>query len=545
MDARAREVVNIGNKLFGDKSVVDSLWQEIAMNFYPERADFTTERNQGEEYANHLFSSYPLLVRRELGNLFSSNLRPQSQKWFSIHVDDEELDEQNEERRFLEFLTDIQWRATYERSAQFVKATKQCDHDFAAFGNGVIHAGLNIAGDGLLFKNYHLRDCAWSENAEGAVDNLHRNWKPTARQLKSLFPGRISSEVQRMCEKEPEKRVPCRHVVMPTWLYEYKSPNGRDFPYVSLFVETESQTVLEEVGKSYFPYVVPRWQTVSGSAYGRSMATAIGLPDGRTLQVVTRTLREAGEKYVDPPLIAIADAIRGDIPTYAGGITIADMEYDEKLGEVLRPLTQDRGGFPIGLEIAQALNADLDKAFFSDVIRFPDPQTRDMTAFEFRHRIEEQIRNASPVFEPVEKEYNGPLNELVFDILNENGAFPMDAMPETLQGREIRFTFRSPLSDMANQSEAAVFREGMELLAPIAEIDPAQLSNVDMTKSVRDALKAIGFKADWFAPEESVDAARQQIQQQREQEAALEQARQTGEVVEQGGRAAQSVEEFI
>ena len=88
MEQRARDIVKIGNKLFDQKHEMDSLWQEIALNFYPERADFTTKRNAGEEFSDHLFSSYPVLARRELGNMLAASLRPRSQKWFSLHVDD-------------------------------------------------------------------------------------------------------------------------------------------------------------------------------------------------------------------------------------------------------------------------------------------------------------------------------------------------------------------------------------------------------------------------------------------------------------------------
>ena len=74
MDQRAREVIKIGDRLFDNKRNVDSLWQEIALNFYPERADFTAKRNDGEEFADHLFSSYPVIARRELANVFSGYL---------------------------------------------------------------------------------------------------------------------------------------------------------------------------------------------------------------------------------------------------------------------------------------------------------------------------------------------------------------------------------------------------------------------------------------------------------------------------------------
>jgi len=152
MDQRARDVLKIGDNLFGKKSGVDNLWQEIALNFYPERADFTTKRNNGEEFSDHLFSSYPAMARRELGNVLSSYLYSRSQKRFSIHVIDDELDKQDNERKYLEYLTDIQWRAMYDAPAQWSRAGKESAHDFATFGKGTNKVNNFYA----CFKNFGL-----------------------------------------------------------------------------------------------------------------------------------------------------------------------------------------------------------------------------------------------------------------------------------------------------------------------------------------------------------------------------------------------------
>ena len=213
MDSRAREVVRIGDAMFKSKRVVDNLWQEIALNFYPARADFTEKRNEGQEYSDHLFTAYPSLARRELGNLLSANLRDQSKQWVSMHVQNETLDNGLPERQFLEFMTQIHWRGLYDPAARMVTATKQCDHDFATFGNGVIYGTPNMRGDGPLYRNYHLRDCAWSENAEGKVDHFHRRWMPTARQLQQSSAMTISAPRSR----KPSRRTPRRRSSAGTW----------------------------------------------------------------------------------------------------------------------------------------------------------------------------------------------------------------------------------------------------------------------------------------------------------------------------------------
>lgn len=543
MEQRARDVIKIGDKLFDDKRQLNSLWQEIALNFYPERADFTDKRNIGEEFSDHLFSSYPVLARRELGNMLAASLRPRAQKWFSIHVDDEDLDARDDVRAFLERLSEIQWRAMYDNDAGLVDACSKGDHDFAAFGNEVLKFGPNLNADGLLFQNFHLRDNAWSMNAQGKVDANHRNWCPSARNLMQHFGDKCSKDVQNAMKKEPEKTFDCRHVVLPSRLYDYKNKQGKQFPFVSLYVEKQSETVLEEVGLNYFCYVIPRWHMVSGSQYGVSMATSIALPDGRTLQVVTRTVREAGEKYVDPPMLSFHDAIRGDYNLYAGGITTADVEYDERLGEVLRPITQDKGGFPIGAELAAALRQDIREAFFLDKIQLPETE-KDMTAFEVRRRIEEHIRSASPIFEPMEQQKSAPLCEGVFHVLNDYKAFPMQEMPEELEGMETQFTFRSPLADFADQRDAEVIVDGMtRIIAPVAQIDPAQIENVNLTEITRSGLRAMGWKAKWLNPVEAVQKKQAQNQKAAMMAKGMEALGAGAQIAETGGKAAVAINE--
>jgi len=541
-DARVKELLRIGNKLFGDKEQIDSLWEELALNFYPERADFTSTRYEGEEYADHLYSSAPILARRELGNLVASSLRPRAKKWFSIHTNDSAFPVNSDEAQFLEMMSEIQWRAVYEPKAQFTRATKQGDHDFVTFGNAVIWFGLNANADSLLFRNFHLRDCAWAEGYEGTVDQLHRKWKPTAWQLKEMFGSKVSATVAKSCDKEPHKKFEVRHIVVPGALYHYATSGGKEYDYVSIVIEVETETILEEQGLNYFPYVVPRWQTMSGSAYGVSMATMVLLPDGRTVQSVVRTIRQAGEKYVEPPMIAIADAIRGDIASYPGGITTADMEYDERLGEVLRPITQDRGGMPIGFDIAASLKEDIEKGFFLDKIQLPAFDTKEMTAFEVQTRISEHIRSSAPIFEPIEQEYSAPLMDGVFNLLMDHGAFPLDRMPESLSDKEIKFSFNSPLSEMADQGDTEKYLAVVNnILAPLAELAPEQLENADMTTATRDAMKAAGWKAKWFNPEEKVAEAAEMMAQKRQQAEELMQAQMLGAAAEQGGKGMQEV----
>jgi hypothetical protein len=136
-------------------------------------------------------------------------------------------------------------------------------------------------------------------------------------------------------------------------------------------------------------------------------------PRRALIQAITATLLEAGEKFTNPPMIAVQEAIRSDVAIYAGGITWVDKDYDERLGEVLRPLTQDKSGMPIGREMQNDTRAMIAEAFYLNKLSMSNPKRgkAEMTAFEVGQMVQEYIRNALPIFEPMEMEYNGAICE--------------------------------------------------------------------------------------------------------------------------------------
>ncbi|ALQ01483.1 portal protein [Pseudomonas brassicacearum] len=537
MEDRVKDLCEQAGKLFEKRAPLLSLWQDIADNFYPERADFTTSRNIGEEFASGLMTSYPLLARRDLGNAFSGMLRPTSKEWFKTGTT--RMDRvDNAGKRWLEHATETQRRAMYDRHALFVRATKEADHDFAAFGQCVISTQLNRNADALLYRTWHLRDVAWCENEEGKVDTIFRKWKPYARELIKLFPQTVSKKVRDIAIKGPYEEIKVGHAVVPayTWGGKYRTP------YVSIFYEEDSKNILEEVGSYTTVYTIPRWQTVSGSQYAYSPATVAALSDARLIQAMTRVLLEAGEKAVTPPMLAVTEAIRGDISVYAGGITAIDSQYDERLGEVLRPLEMDRSGIPLGLNMQQDTREMIAQAFFLNKLSMP-VDTGQMTAYEVGQRVQEYIRQALPIFEPMETDYNGELCEQTFEILYRAGTFgPMQDIPQSLSQADIQFTFESPLRDAIEAQKGTVLMQAKNLLAQVVDLDPSAALMFDAKTALRDSLEGIGVPAKWVNSvedtEQAVAAQEEQVQAQQQ----LQQIAQGGEIAKQYAEAGQAMQ---
>lgn len=533
-----KKIIDRGDWLFSKRTSLLHLWQEIAEQFYVERADFVVGRSAGDDFAAHLNNSYPMMARRDLGNSLSSMLRPSGQDWFKVASADPIKDRDSE--AWLEWATQVQKRAMYDRVTQFTRATKEGDHDFASFGQAVLQVTLNRARTALLYRTWHLRDVAWCENSEGAVDTVYRRWKPSAEQLVQLFgKDRVHGDVAKAVAERKALEVNCYHIEMPA--AEYPGMLRRAMPTVSVYVDIDHQIVLEEVGLAEMSYVIPRWQTVSGSQYAYSPATVCALPDARLLQSMTLTILEAGEKAVNPPLIATKDVVRGDVALFAGGITWVDQEYDERLGEALRPMTIDKSGIPLGIEMTDRTRLALMEAFYLNKISLP-MMAGDMTATEVSQRVQEYIRQAMPIFEPMEAEYNAALCERSFNLLLANGAFgPPDTIPQALRNRDVVFRFESPLSKAAERDKGQTLLEGKALLAAVADIDPGVTKLVNAREALRDALSGIGFSAAWTRSQAEVEEMDMLEAQRAEQERAMQTMAQGAAIAEQLGKASQAI----
>jgi hypothetical protein len=487
--------------LFNGRGQLISLWQEISENFYTERADFTLRRDPGDTFVDNLESSYPLLVRRDLGDQIGMMLRQTNRPWFHMAPSDDGR-ATNNAKRWLESAEKTMRRAMYDRVSRFTRATKEADHDFAAFGQAVLSVRLGRNGDTLLYRCWHLRDVVWAEDDDGKICLVALRWKPTCRELKRIFGSKVSSKVdQYLTQNKPFEKIDCYHIVIASDLFDADS---RGMPYQSIYYECTHEHELERVPVRNNEYVIPRWQTVSGSQYAYSPASVIALPDGRLLQAMTGTLMETGERLANPPLVATKDAVRSDVQAFSGGITWIDMDYDEKMGPALRELTSDSRGMPVGMEMQRDVRLLLREYFYLNKLSMPQ-RGPEMTAYEVGQRVQEYIRGALPIFEPMESDYNGQLCEATFNLMAQHGAFgsPLD-MPPELQGADFQFRFESPLHDAIEEQKGHKFIEMKSLIAEAVALDQSALALPDVKVALRDALAGIKTPATWIRDEVTV-----------------------------------------
>lgn len=505
------EVGSMVAEMYQKQGNLLSYWQILADNFYPERSDFRYARNIGAELSDQVVDSHPILTRRDLANSFHAMLRDGD--WFNIRTaPGSPVDRDG--RAWLQFATERQ-RAIFEaKGSGFTRAVKEGDHDFATFGNAVISVEPNRARNGIVFRDWHLKDCAWTEDETGQVSTVARKWAATRFDLWRLFenqPGtKLSAAItEPAARKKPYATEDIRHIVLPTDIYGDEEMMDNGFQYVSLFLDMKRREYIQKTPLYHQSYVVPRFQTISGSPYAYSPATVAGLPDARTLQSMTFTLLEAAERYARPTIVATTGVVTGNVDLTPGGVTWVDNEYDERKGASLRNMSQDRGGFPIGASERGRVYEVLDRAFYLNKINLP-MLDREMTAYEVQERMKQYRRENLPLFAPLESDYNGQLCDATFNLGMQMGLFgSTQDVPRSLQGQDVRFQYESPLTESQNEEKANRFSQTSSLLREAAEMDAGVIDNVDFDIAVRDAITGMNAPETWLVPPEKVAERRQ------------------------------------
>lgn len=539
MQMRGDKARKMAEAAFKKQAVYAPLRQAQAEIFYPERADFTMTYTDAAERYDGLATSEPSMMRQSMAQRLGAMMRPRGKHWFRVQAFPERIMEDDDAKRWCEDATNTMRNIVYSPSANFTKAMGESDHDYVTFGNAVIAHPYNTDQTGLIFTCLHLNDCAWSKNADGKVDTMHNRMRLTLRQIVQLFG---LDALPREWRDEWNQG----HYEVKKQLYRSVYPIGEgDFApserimrtaqfhacYTAIDVDKDG-TLATRQFKS-FPFTVREWMSVSQDDYARSPCTSVALADGRTLNSAEADLLTGIELKVRAPLVARKSALEGPLALQAGSVTFVNDYEESKQGAPVRPI--DVGEPRYGMEYVERTSERIARAFFENLLTLPEGE---MTAYEVSERIEMYVRDAAPVFEPMEAE-NAMLMDSVFVRAMDKGAFgevypdgSIEGLPEALSEADIRFEFETPLSEALKKLKASQFDQLVgRATALISSQHPeaiAALDNTDWDEAWRDAMDGAA-PAKWQKKKDQVEAIRAQRAAQMEQAKAEEQAMQVAD----------------
>lgn len=505
MEQRAKDALRHSGALFTAKRAWDSLCQDIAEQCYPLRADFTQTLNLSDGFAGMILDSTPVMARETLGNAIDSMLR--QGEWFTIGTGDEDRDQRPANARALDYATKAFRNIIRAPATGFAQATKEADHDWAAFGTNVMSWEVAPQMTHLVARVWHPRDCAWMIDEMGRPDHMYRRIKMSAREIKRRFQfkswrGTLHSTISEAAEKEPYKEFDVLHCLLGAEEFyggDREKLKQIKHQYLSMYIDVTNEVILNERGSRLFNYNVGRWRTLGTMPWGVSPAGINTLPDSRMLQDMARVILEQGEKAVDPPLVARSDLFAGGVNLYAGGHSAVDLGEGERLDDVLTTLDTS-GHMQIGLELKQDVRELIGEGWLVNKLFLPS--VREMRELEVAVRTEEFRRAALPFFVPIESQYHEPFLAIGFELAMLYGAIDPRVFTPDLQGQDVRFTFQSPLNEVEGRKQVEAFFAATQIAAAAAEVDNTVASIFDFRKMAEDAVRGAGAEPDWIRDEE-------------------------------------------
>ena len=109
-DSRADEIIRRQERMASDRSIFEQHWREIAERILPRKDHFRVNRNPGDKHTEKVFDATANLALERFAAAMESMLTPRTQRWQSLRVANDEINDLPEVRRYLDELVQILFR---------------------------------------------------------------------------------------------------------------------------------------------------------------------------------------------------------------------------------------------------------------------------------------------------------------------------------------------------------------------------------------------------------------------------------------------------
>jgi hypothetical protein len=475
-DGKAEFIIKRFERLSGNRTNWEQLWQEVLKYVTPRKAWVTRKREtQGERPDNNLFDTTARRANQILAAGFHGNMTNPSTKWFNLRLADNEL---NKIKEIKTWLADSENKIMDVLNASnFNEQIHEAYTDLGSVGTAVLLEEED-AKEVIRFKAIFIEEIVIDENAEERVDTVYRKYTMSAKAAKS---------------------------------------DSNNMPFESTHVEVDSRKTIATGGFNEFPYMVTRFNKVSNDMYGYSPGVIL-LPDIKMLNSISKTLIKAAQKIVDPPLIMPHDGFLLPLKTTPGGL---NYKLSGNANDKIEPL-ETKGNIPIGRDMQNDYRNAINSGFFTDLFLLLADR-KNMTATEVQERIAEKMIMLGPVIGRLQSELLDPIIDRTFGILLRNNV--LLPPPEVLQGREIVVEYVSPLA-LAQRREAITSVSSLlQLVSGVAGFIPDVIDKIDGDKVVDEAAEIYGVSPDIIRDGNQVGEIRQARAEAEQQAQEIEMAK--------------------
>jgi len=512
MEDFVKSLIKRYDHIYAQRDNWNTHYQELADFMLPRKADIVKKRSKGEKRMEQIYDGTALqavdLLSASLHGMLTSGATP----WFHLDVKDADVSRDDDVQEWLQDTSTRMIRCF--NHSNFETEIHEMYVDLVVFGTGCMF--VEMEEDQLRFSTRHISEFYVQENQYGIVDTVFRKYKLPVRQVVQRFGlDNVTRNIFKKFNEKPDEEVELLHGVLPRINRNPDKKDNKNMPFASYYIDVASSSLLSESGFEEMPYIVPRFLKGTGEIMGRSPAM-VALPDVKMLNLMSKTIIQAAQKQIDPPLLVPDDGFILPVRTQPGGLNF----YRSGTRDQITPL-QAGASIPIGLNMEEQRRMAIRSAFYVDQIL--SPSSPNMTATEVVQRQEERMRVIGPVLGRLMNEMLRPLIDRVFGLLlrKEMLALP----PESIQGRDIDIEYVSPLAKAQKSSSLNSTMKALEILLPLAQSLPVG-DHLDADGLVEHITDSLGVPKTTLKSNQEVQQIRQQraeMQQQMQERQELSQ----------------------
>ncbi len=506
------EIIKRVDKLSSERQNYNVFWQDVAKYIVPRKAYITRTRTPGAKYDYDIYDTTAMMANIILAAGLHSYLTNPNSKWFSLRVQDEVA---NKDEDVKLWLSDTEGRIYNTLNASnFNQQIHELYLDLGAFGVACMYEEEDPKNN-VRFYTRDIAEIYLCENEREEVDTVYRKFTLTARQAFDKWGEKAGEVVKNFYDKkEYDKSVTFIHCVTPRYVRDISKENSRDMPFESTYIEVSKKHLVNESGYQEFPYFTPRFNKNSGEVWGSSPGM-VSYSDIRMLNEMVKVLIRAAQKIVDPPIVLPHDGFILPIKYGPGAL---NFRTKNTANDKIEPLGT-YANIPVGMEIINDYRNLIKKNYFVDLfLLLADPARKDMTATEVMQRVEEKMLILAPVLGRLMNEFLDPLINRTFAILWRTNK--ISPPPDILQGLPYEIEYISPLARSQKLDQMKSINSFLTLISQMAAVKPDVLDNVNEDEVVKNIQDLYGVNPKFVRGEDEVKAIREaralQIQQQQQ-----------------------------
>lgn len=528
-----KHVIARFNELEMQRKTIDQTWDIIKRFFMPYRGEFFRPQHSEHEMEwrrnREVYDSTGLTSLQTLASSIHGSLTSPAVKWFDLEFQEEELNNEQDAKEWLEKAAQITYDALQD--SNFNLEANECYTDLVGYGTSIIVEEVEDEDTGEIhFSAIPVEQGYFEQDKNGQVYNFYRKLIYSPLQICDKFGDKTPEYIKKQA-KNPGSSDIKHEIIFCVYTRKDKKEANKPHPLVvkerpygyKYVIRASSEQIGDEGGYYEMPAFIPRWRQTVGSMWGNSPAM-IALPDVLTINELVELILKATEKVVDPATLVTERGLLADLDLTAGGLTVVRTMEDIAAYE-------SKARFDVSSLEREELKSSIRSVFFVDQLELKESPA--MTATEVQVRYELMQRLLGPTLGRLQNDFLSPLISRTFNIQLRAGKF--GDIPEVVADYEgqMNVKYMGPLARAQKIDVVRSIQEWTAYLASMAEIQPDILDIPDWDAIARLLADLSNVPTKLIKKQTEIDQNRKNRKAQ--QDAAI--AAETGKMEAEGNKA--------